>query len=239
MEVNALSSTAATPLTMDTVQSRRGGEQKEPLTRGVTMGAAMKTALAALLLASTIAVAAEPTQIVPPQVIFAKTIAVRVYYPSGAIADVNEVKLEAEQFLRKWHRYEIIDSAEKADLTVEVAVEPLRVEPRFWQRVAWGIAASQAGSHCATQFYGDQAYTNCYTTPAPAPLMPSVVLNGSILLFDGNDLRKWKTAGPDVPMPDPIMAALAEGHGSRPLVGAGKKLRKMIDEAAKVQKEHK
>jgi hypothetical protein len=196
----------------------------------------MKTALAVLLCCSTLAIAAEPTQIVPPQVIFAKTIAVRVYYPSGAIPDVNEVKLEAEQFLRKWHRYEVIENAEKADLTVEVAVEPLRVEPTFWQRVAWGMAASQAGAHCSTQFYGNQAYTNCYTTPAPAPLMPAVVLNGSILLFDGNDLRKWKDAGPDGPTPEPIMAALADGHGSRPLIGAGKKLRKMIDEATKKEK---
>jgi hypothetical protein len=196
----------------------------------------MKTLLVFLLCASTITIAADATQIVPPQVIFAKTIAVRVYYPSGALADVNEVKLEAEQFVRKWHRYEVIESAEKADLTVEVAVEPLRVEPTFWQRVAWGMAASQAGAHCSTQFYGDQVYTNCYTTPAPAPLMPSVVLNGSILLFDGNDLRNWKAAGPDAPMPEPIMAALADGHGSRPLIGAGKKLRKMIDEACKREK---
>jgi hypothetical protein len=199
----------------------------------------MKTLLAAVLFcASTIAIAAEPTQIVPPQVIFAKTIAVRVYYPSGggALADVNEVKLEAEQFLRKWHRYQVIESAEKADLTVQVAVEPLRVEPTFWHRVAWGMTASQAGAHCSTQFYGDQAYTNCYTTPAPAPLMPSVVLNGSILLFDGNDLRKWKAAGPDTPPPDPIMAALADGHGNRPLIGAGKRLRKMIDDACKREK---
>jgi hypothetical protein len=35
------------------------------------------------------------------------------------------------------------------------------------------------------------------------------------------------------------MSALADGHGSRPLIGAGKKLRKMIDEASKSAKTSK
>ena len=118
------------------------------------------------------------------------------------------------------------------------------------------MAASQAGEHCSAQSYGTLATADCHTTPAPPALTPGVVLRGSILLFDGGDFREWAKAvsydhylrtGQSVPfmtalkdsgvsLPKPIMSALADGRGSRPLIGAGKKLRKMIDEATKKEK---
>ena len=75
---------------------------------------------------------------------------------------------------------------------------------------------------------------NCYTTPAPGPLLPSTVFTGSILVFDGEDLRAWRQTKYEAEMPHPIMVAFAADHGgSAPLIGAGKTLRKMIDTAAK------
>ncbi len=159
-----------------------------------------------------------------------------VYYPNGQAADVNEVRDEAEHFLKKWNRYEVVRDPQTTDIAVFVMVEPMTVYPGFWQRVSWGMAASQTGTHCNAQAYGDTAYANCYTTPAPAPLMPGQVLRGTILLYDADDLRKWHATGdPNAPMPAPILVALADGHGRKPLIGAGKKLRKMIDEASKQQ----
>lgn len=141
---------------------------------------------------------------------------------------------DAEHFLKKWKRYSVVQELDRADIGVLVVVSPMTVQPNFWQRVAWGVAVSQSGTHCSGQAIGDQVQASCYTTPAPAPLMPTTVLTGSILVFDGDDLRVWKNAGGESPMPKPIMAAFAnDERGSAPLIGAGKTLSKMIDQAAK------
>jgi len=175
----------------------------------------------------------QAVQTVPPRVVSAKTIIARVYYPNGTVADTNGVQHDAEHFLKKWKRYAIVQELDRADIGVVVVVEPMTVQPNFWQRVAWGIAASQTGTHCNGQVIGDQVQANCYTSPVPAPLMPSTVFSGSILVYDAADLRAM-IATPGSPMPQPIMVAFANEHGgSAPLIGAGKELRKMIDRAAK------
>jgi hypothetical protein len=189
----------------------------------------MKYLLAVLLMAGSIF---GQTQIVPQQVLTAKTAISKVYWPQGNPADAREVKYEADNFLKKWKRFEVTQDVDKADIAVVVMVEPMTVYPGFWQRVAWGVAASQAGTHCSGQAYGSTVQTNCYTRPAPAPLMPNTVLTGSILIFDGNDLRKWRADTANLQMPQPIMVSFAEGNGNKPLLAAGKKLRKMIDAAA-------
>ena len=168
----------------------------------------------------------QAAQIVPQQVLSAKTAAAEVYWPSGNPADVREVKNEAEQFLKKWKRFELAHDIAQADIAVFVLVEPMTVYPAFWQRLAWGVAASQAGTHC--QFTAAQG--SCYTQAAPAPLMPSTVLTGSILIYDGPELNKW-FADQSLPKPMPILVAFGEGKGNKPLLTAGKKLRKMIDAA--------
>jgi hypothetical protein len=183
------------------------------------------------------AAAAQVAQVVPQRVLAAKAAVAEVYWPSGNPANVREVKYEAEHFLKKWKRFEVAHDIGQADIVVFVLVEPMTVYPGFWQRVAWGVAASQAGTHCSGQVQdGGAISANCYTTPAPAPLMPSTVLTGSILIYDAGDLRTWIDAHmPDNAKPQPIMVAFGEGNGSKPLLTAGKKLRKMIDEAAKRQ----
>jgi hypothetical protein len=220
----------------------------------------MKAVLVALLVCfSGIAAAQSPHQIVPASVLAAKTIVPVIYYPDGNPADVNEVRWEADRFLTKWHRFDVSYDLPSADIVAYIAVEPITAYPGFWQRIAWGMAASQAGEHCSAQSYGTTATADCHTTPAPPALTPGVVLRGSILLFDGGEFREWvKSVSYDhytgtgqtvpfmtalrdteVPLPKPIMSALADGHGSRPLIGAGKKLRKMIDEASKSAKTSK
>jgi hypothetical protein len=196
-------------------------------------GIEIKRLIALLVCFSGMAGAQQPNQIVPASILSAKTIMPVVYYPNGKPADVNEVRWEADRFLTKWHRFAVTYDAATADIVVRVVVEPLTVYPGFWQHLAWGMAASQAGTRCSAQSYGSTATANCYTTPTPAPLMPGVVLNGSILLFDGNEVRDWMAGRAGEPTP--ILTALADGRGSRPLIGAGKKLRKMIDEASKVK----
>jgi len=214
----------------------------------------MKRGFVALLVCfSGIAGAQTPSQIVPASVLAAKTIVPVVYYPDGKPADVNEVRWEADRFLTKWHRFGVSYDLPSADIVAYIAVEPITVYPGFWQRIAWGMAASQAGEHCSAQSYGTTATADCHTTPAPPALTPGIVLRGSILLFDGGEFLEWVKAvsydhylrtgqtvplmtaltDSQVPLPKPIMSALADGHGNRPLIGAGKRLRRMIDEATK------
>ena len=205
------------------------------------------------MLISTIALGADAIQVVPLQVVTAKAILPFVYYPDGAAPDVNEVRWEADQFLTKWHRYEVTYDLATADIIAFIAVEPITTYPGFWQRVSWGMATSQAGEHCTAQSYGTTATADCYTVQPPPALTPGIILRGSILIFDGYDFKQWAsevvhqhsvTTGrreslmiamrdDSIPLPHPIMSALANGRGSRPLIGAGKKLRKMIDEATK------
>lgn len=194
----------------------------------------MKTLLVGCLLCG-MAWAQAQTQIVPTRVLSAKTAVAEVYWPSGNPADAREVKYETERFLKKWNRFGVANDLGNADIAVFVLVEPMTVYPGFWQRVAWGIAASQSGQHCTAQADASgNAYSNCYTTPAPPPLLPTTVLTGSILIFDAADLRKWvDDKMPPDSKPQPIMVAFGEGNGSKPLLTAGKKLRKMIDQAAK------
>ncbi len=170
----------------------------------------------------------EAAQIVPPLALTGKTVMARVYWPSASRADQNAVQYDAEKFIKKWNRYQVVQDIKQADLVVLVVVEPMTVEPTFWGRLAWGMAASQAGSHCSGQVTGQTYTENCTNTPMPPPLLPSTILTGSILMYDAAELRAKQSV--DV---DPIMVSFAEKHGSRPLIGAGKKLKKAIDEAAK------
>ena len=193
----------------------------------------MKHFLVVLLVCfSGVAAASDTNQIVPPEVLSAKTILPFVYYPDATASDRNEVRWEADRFLTKWHRFDVIYEAD-ADIVAYIVVEPMTVYPGFWQRVSWGVAASQAGTHCTAQSYGTTATADCYTTPVPAALTPGLILRGSILIFDGGEFHDWLRRGAKDPLPRPIMSALADGHGSRPLIGAGKKLRKMIDDASR------
>jgi hypothetical protein len=61
----------------------------------------------------------------------------------------------------------------------------------------------------------------------PPPPPPNYVIGGSILVFDGKFLR---AAGP---IPEPLLFAAADHHGSKPLIGAAKRLREMIEQAEK------
>lgn len=195
----------------------------------------MRHFLVALLFVGTLA-AQQPTERVPPQVLSAKSMLTYVYWPDGAVADVNAVRYDADRFVTKWKRYQLSVDVAKADLVAYVIVKPMTVYPGFWQRLGWGLAASQAGTHCAGQSYGNNVQLNCYDTPVPPPLMPSTLLAGSILIFDGDAIRTWISSPPDTLLPAPIMAELAKPKGSEPLLGAAKRLRKMIDTAAKIKK---
>lgn len=192
----------------------------------------MKHFLTVILLAG-LAITQQTKQAVPAQVLSAKSMLTYVWWPDGAVADVNAVRYDADKFVTKWKRYQLSDDVNKADLVAYVIVKPMTVYPGFWQRMAWGMAASQAGTHCNGQSYGDNVQVNCYSTPTPAPLMPSTLLTGSILIFDGNSIRDWLSSPPQTPLPAPIMAELAKPKGNEPLLGAAKRLRKMIDTAAK------
>lgn len=187
-----------------------------------------------ILVALVSVASAQVAQVVPQRVLTAKAAIAEVYWPSGNPADAREVKSEANHFLKKWKRFAVAQDLAQADIAIFVLVEPMTVYPGFWQRVAWGMAASQAGEHCSGQVYGGSISADCYTTPAPAPLLPNTVLTGSILIYDAADMRKWIDANmPPDSKPQPIMVAFGEGNGNKPLLAAGKTLRKMIDEAAK------
>src|SRR5437773_1541057 len=75
-----------------------------------------------------------------------------------------------------------------------------------------------------------QMYATCYDRPAPPPLTAYTVLSGGILVFDAEDLRKWRASGArDEDIPAPLMAQAAGTDGGKPLIAAAKKLRKVID----------
>jgi hypothetical protein len=170
-----------------------------------------------------------PSQIVPSTVLNAKTVIARVWWPDATRADQNGIQAEAEHFLNKWKRYRVVRDIAQADLAVLVVIEPMTVQPSFWSKLAWGIAASTAGSCYGETFSDGQVLANCYQFVPPPPL-PTTILAGSILVYDAAQLRAHQIDGMDV---QPIMISFAEKRGRAPLVGAGKKLRKEIDQASK------
>jgi hypothetical protein len=198
---------------------------------------------AVLILVVSCGLAAQQTrQTVPEKMLSGKTIAVRVDWPTAQLGEKMEVQGEAEHFLKKWKRYELVSTIDNADLAALVVVQPVTLPPNIWARMLWGLAASQAGSSCSGQVTATQSgnqisgqmYANCYTRPAPPPLTDYTVLSGGILVFDAEDLRKWRAAGAkDEDIPAPLMAQTAGTEGGRPLIGAAKKLRRVIDAAAK------
>lgn len=58
----------------------------------------------------------EVTQIVPPLAVTGKTIIARVHWPSASRADQNAVQYDAEKFLKKWNRHQIVQDINQADL---------------------------------------------------------------------------------------------------------------------------
>lgn len=189
--------------------------------------------------------------LVPLPVLQAKTIAVVVYWPNSAQSDRSEVQSEGEQFIRQWNRYAVVPVDAKPDLVALVTVSPVMRGPGFWRMLAYSLAASasqlsasqQNYEHCQAQVsrFGtgnSQTYdvdSSCYgyapqpqARQLPPPPAPSEVLSGSILLFDGGFL---KTNGP---IPEPLLFAQADNHGSEPLIGAAKRLRKEIDGSTKL-----
>jgi hypothetical protein len=179
---------------------------------------------------------------VPLEVLNAKTIAIAVYWPDASWREKASVQADGENFLRRWKRYKVIRLSEKPDLIALVAVEPVGSAGGFWKRLAYALsigAQAYARSvdnyeHCHGLANGDRVDVTCYgysPTPAaaPPPPPPSYVLSGSILLFDGRFLRTGD------PVPEPLLVAEADNHGSAPLIGAGKRLRGMIEENEKLQ----
>jgi hypothetical protein len=178
---------------------------------------------------------------VPFGVLDAKTIAVAVYWPNAGWKEKAEVQSDGENFLRKWHRYEVVQLSESPDLIALVTVEPVRRSGGFWRMLAYSLAvgaqayarSAQNYEHCQGQINGDQINATCYgynPTPAaaPPPPPPNYVIGGSILVFDGKFLRA------DGPIPEPLLFAAADNHGSKPLIGAAKRLQQMIEQAEKV-----
>jgi hypothetical protein len=179
---------------------------------------------------------------VPLEVLSAKTIAVAVYWPDATWQDKVSVQADGENFLRRWKRYKVIRLSEGPDLIALVAVEPVGRTGGFWKSLAYALSvgaqayaqSSQNYEQCQGQTSGDQVNITCYgynpvpATPPPPP-PPNYVLSGSILLFDGKFLR----AGG--PVPEPLLFAEADSRGSAPLIGAGKRLRRMIEESEKSQ----
>jgi hypothetical protein len=176
---------------------------------------------------------------VPMDVISAKTMAVAVYWPDAGWKDKAEVQADGERFLRRWKRYKVVRLSESPDLIALVTVEPVGEAGGFWRTLAYSLSvsaqayarSSQNYEHCHGQINGNQLDTTCYgynpppaATPAQAP--PNFVLGGSILIFDGRFLR----AGG--PISEPLLFASADSHGSRPLIGAAKRLRQMIEQGA-------
>jgi len=186
----------------------------------------------------------QASQSVPEKMLSGRTIAIRVDWPTAQLGEKMEVQGEAEHFLKKWKRYEVVPAIEHADLAALVVVQPVSLPPNIWARMLWGLAASQAGSSCSGEMTATQSgnqvtgqmYANCYDRPAPPPLTAYTVLSGGILVFDAADLRKWWASGArDEDIPAPLMAQTAGTDGGKPLIGAAKKLRKVIDAAAREQ----
>jgi|SRR5579872_3586385 len=185
---------------------------------------------------------------VPAEVLDARTIAVVVYWPDAGWRDKAEVQGDGENFLRKWKRYKIVRLAEHPDLIALVVVEPTGRSGGFWRTLAYALSvgaqayarSAQNYEHCQSEINGSQVGnsenyqvdTSCYgytpgTATAQSPPPPSYVLGGTILLFDG------KFLGTNAPIPEPLLFADADNHGRMPLIGAAKRLRKMIEEAQK------
>lgn len=85
-----------------------------------------------------------------------------------------------------------------------------------------------------------------YVPPASAsspvqPVWPSYVYGGSIVIFDGPEFDTYAsrialTSAAPIATPEPLLVALADDHGSEPLLRAAKRLRKAIDTAEKTRK---
>lgn len=190
------------------------------------------------------------SQFVPLPVLQAKTIAVAVYWPNGTPSVKGEVQAEGEQFIRQWNRYLVVAVDAKPDLVALVTVSPVRQGAGFWRMLAYSLAvgASQFAAsqqnyeHCRSEITGFgsgnfRTYnmdSSCYgyapqaARELPPPPGPRSVLSGSILLFDGGFL---KTNGP---IPEPLLFAQANNHGSEPLISAAKRLQKEIDDSTKL-----
>ena len=185
---------------------------------------------------------------VPVRVLEAKTIAVVVYWPNVRWEDKAEIQAEGEDFLRKWNRYEVVHTSDQPDLVALVAVEQVSHSGGFWRTLAYALAvgaqayarSAQNYEHCEGQISGQQVGniqnyqvdSTCYgyTPQSPAavpPPAPRYVLGGTIMLFDGKFLQTG------APIPEPLLFANADNRGSKPLIAAGNRLRKMIEDAQK------
>jgi hypothetical protein len=179
---------------------------------------------------------------VPPEVLSAKTIAVSVYWPDAGWRDKAEVQGDGEAFLRRWKRYKVVRISESPDLIALVTVEPTSDSGGFWKKLAYALAvgaqayamSAQNYEQCHGQTSGGQVDITCHgyaSSPAsapPPPPGPSYVLGGTIMVFNGTFLRTG------TPIPEPLMFAEADNRGSMPLIGAAKRMRQMVEQAAKV-----
>lgn len=172
----------------------------------------MRILVAVLLVGSALgqvdvpSLAKEHSQVVPARVLQAKKAMLAVYWPNGPLAAKKEVQGEAETFLRKWHRFELVGDIKDADIAILVTVEPFTKDASFAQRAysAW----AQSGNVVAL------------------PPGPQTVLTGTIQLFDAADIAAELANGAAA---KPILYAISDYGGNKPLKSAGKKLRKMID----------
>jgi len=211
--------------------------------------------LAFLFAAFALPVAAQrhsPQPFVPLGVLQARTIAVAVYWPDGTPSATHEVQAEGEQFLRQWNRFLVVPVLAKPDLVALVTVSPMSRGAGFWRMLGYSLAVGAVQMAASRQNYENcqaeviaspqvgntrnfHVDSSCYgyayaaqPQAVPPPPGPSYVLSGSILLFDGGFL---KTNGP---IPEPLLFAQADNHGSKPLIGAAKRLQKEIDDSAKL-----
>jgi hypothetical protein len=178
---------------------------------------------------------------VPLEVLNAKTIAVAVYWPGAGWKEKAEVQGDGENFLRHWKRYQVVRITQNPDLIALVNVEPVGRSGGYWRTLAYALAVGAQGfarssenyEHCQGQMNSDQVNVTCYgyaTSPSapPPPPPPNYVLSGSIMLFDGGFLRTGS------PVPEPLLFAEADDRGSAPLIGAGKRMRRMIEDNEKL-----
>jgi hypothetical protein len=187
---------------------------------------------------------AKDTPFVPLEVLSAKTIAVAVDWPAANWREKASVQADGENFLRGWKRYRVVRLSEGPDLIALVVVEPVGRTGGFWKRLAYALSlgaqayalSAQNYEQCYGQAVGNQIDLTCtgYSpaltlAAAPPPPPPNYVLGGSILVFDGTFLRTR------APVPEPLMVAEADNHGNAPLIGAGKRMRRMIEENEKLQ----